>query len=100
MFDRRIVFSYKLARKIAEKNNLRIVVYKNNKIKQAFPEHFDGEKVQIALLESTPSYADPKDKRRHVDFLRKPKRFFKKDLFQCPLCLNTKSPNRRHSKYV
>ena len=90
--------SYKLARKIAEKNNLRIVVYKDNKIKHAFPEQFDGEKVQIALLESTPSYVDRKDQRRHVNFLRKPKRFFGEKMFQCPLCLAMKSPNRRHSK--
>ena len=44
-------------------------------------------KMQIALLETTPCYIDEKDKRRHVEFIRKPKRFFKRNLFECPLCL-------------
>ena len=78
--------SYKLAKEIALKHNLRIIVYKSNKIKHAFPKH-DRGKMQIALLETTPCYIDEKDKRRHVEFIRKPKRFFKRNLFECPLCL-------------
>ena len=71
--------SYKLAKEIVLKYNLRTIVYKNNKIKHALPKQFDGGKMQIALLERTPCYIDEKDKRRHVEFIRKPKRFFKRN---------------------
>ena len=92
--------TYKLAKELAIKHNLRIIVYKNNTIKFAFPRKYEGDKRQIALLETTSSYIDSNGVRCHVDFLRKPKRLFNKDIFQCPLCLEMKSPNRNHSKCV
>ena len=65
--------TYKLAKELAAKRNIRIIVYKNNMIKHAFPKKFDGEKMQIALLESTSCYIEGGQLRRHIDFFTKTK---------------------------
>ena len=90
--------TYKMAEEIASKNNIRIIVYKNNRIKNAYPKKFDGSKMQIALLEKTPSYLHKISTLKHVVFIRKPKRFFSTNLFQCWICLNYKSRDRNHNK--
>ena len=90
---------YKILHDLVQKRQIRIIVFKDNKIKHAFPREFDGKRVQIALLETSSSYLQD-EKRLHVDFIKNPKKYFYGKMFQCVLCLQMKSPERNHNRCV
>ena len=88
---------YKIIRQLVKKRAIRVLIYKDNKIKYAIPSQYDGTRAPIALLESIFSCLDG-ESRRHVDFLKNPRKFYGKKIYQCPLCLENTSQQRNHSK--
>ena len=99
-FDNSTFQPYKTLNKLVAHHNIRILVFKHNKLKMAFPAKFDGSRIQIALLETVGGYISTNSERCvHVDFICKPEAFFKKN-YQCILCLKFKTKNRRHDNCV
>ena len=90
---------YKMLHKLVQKRNIRIIVFKDNKIKFAFPREYDGKRMQICLLETSPNYLQD-DNRLHCDFIKNAKKFFYEKMFQCTICLQWKSLNKNHNKCI
>ena len=86
---------YKIIRQIVKNHKIRVLVYRDNKIKYAFPTEYDGTRKPIALLETNSSYLEG-EPRKHVTFMKNPKKFFSKKIYTCPICLQLTSAQRNH----
>ena len=86
---------------LVKKVPIQIIVFKNNRIKRAFPHQIDLQRMRIALNESTKSYLpneiEPFNQIQHLEFIKSPRRLFKMN-YQCPLCLQFKTKNKVHKQ--